>query len=741
MKQGAVWGFMVWSVSFCLVVIVIGGVVIYHKKTQNRQPYGLERRIPWTMSHVMGTPEPPLPFCVKPTFSELEFTQPVYIAHEPSTNWLLVVQQDGKIFRFKNQPAIDKTELLLDVGGFLMGRQAYGLTFHPNYTHNGYLYIFSNGPRFVRNKKNRVSRFIVDRRPPYRCDPKSERVIIEWESNGHNGGDLAFGPDGFLYITAGDGTSDSDTLLTGQDLSTLNATVMRINVDSSSQGKFYSIPRDNPFSHLKDARPEIWAYGLRNPWRMTFDSKTGRLWVGNVGQDRWETIYLVRRGENYGWSRYESSHPFYPTRTPGPTPIVKPTVEHPHSEARCITGGVVYYGGKFPELHGVYLYGDYSTGRIWGLRHDGEEVTWHEELADTTLQIVSFAVDPNGEILIVNHMGGIFRLERSIQVPSLVEFPTRLSHTGLFTSVEDYQIAPGLIPYSVNAPLWSDGAYKERAIALPGNSQIEFTTERGWNFPEGTVLVKTFSLNLEASNPASRHRIETRLLVRQSGEWTGYTYAWNEAQTDAILVAKNGIDRIFTIRDTRTSGNLQKQRWHYPSRAECMVCHTRAANFVLGLTTLQMNKAHDYSSVSDNQLRTLSHLGVFTQPLSKHPEAYPKLVSPYDHNGSLEARARSYLHVNCANCHVKEGGGNSLMELEFTTKRDKANIFGIRPQHGVFGIKDARLIAPGSPERSIIYYRVSHRGEGQMPPLGTLRVDNQAVQLLSDWIVQMDTMP
>ena len=741
MRQGAVWSFMVWSVSIGLVGIVISGGFIYYKKTQNRQPYGLERRIPWTMSRVIGTPEPPLPFYAKQIFSELEFTQPVYIAHEPATNQFLLVQQDGKIFRFKNHPAIDKTELLLDIGGFLMGRQTYGLTLHPDYAHNGYLYVFSNGPRLARSKKSRVSRFIVDRRPPYRCDPKSERVIIEWESNGHNGGDLAFGPDGFLYITAGDGTSDSDTLLTGQDLSTLNATVMRINVDYPSQGQFYSIPRDNPFSHLKDARPEIWAYGLRNPWRLTFDSKTGCLWVGNVGQDRWETIYLVRRGENYGWSRYEGNHPFYPTRTPGPTPIVKPTVEHPHSEARCITGGVVYYGGKFPELHGVYLYGDYSTGRIWGLRHDGEELTWHEELADTTLQIVGFAVDSNGEILIVNHMGGIFRLERSPPVPSLVEFPKRLSQTGMFASVQDYQIAPGLIPYSVNAPLWSDGAYKERAIALPGNSQIEFAAERGWNFPEGTVLVKTFSLDLEVDNPASRHRIETRLLVRQSGEWMGYTYAWNEAQTDATLVGKNGMKRVFTIRDTLTSGSLQKQRWHYPSRAECMVCHTRAANFVLGLTTLQMNKIHDYGSVSDNQLRTLSHLGVFTQPLSKRPEAYPKLVSPYDLNESLEARARSYLHVNCANCHVKEGGGNSLIELDFTIKRDEINIFGIHPQHSTFGIKDARLIAPGSPERSIIYYRVSHRGDGQMPPLGTSKVDNQAVQLLGDWIAKMGTVP
>jgi uncharacterized repeat protein (TIGR03806 family) len=321
------------------------------------------------------------------------------------------------------------------------------------------------------------------------------------------------------------------------------------------------------------------------------------------------------------------------------------------------------------------------------------------------------------------------------------KFPTLLSETGLFTLVEGHQTVPALIPYSVNSPLWSDAAHKERFIALPGDSKIAFAPNRGWNFPDGTVLVKTFSLDLEDGNPASRHRIETRLLTRQQGEWVGYSYAWNEAQTEATLVQKTGVDRTFTLQDSRAPDGKRQQTWHYPSRAECMVCHSRAANFVLGLTALQMNKVHDYGEVSDNQLRTLSHIGAFTEPLPQRPEEYGKLVNPYNPQAPLDARARSYLHANCAQCHIGAGGGNALMELEFTTAPDSTNIFSVPPQHTTFGIAEAMLIAPGNPNQSIVYQRLLRRGPDQMPPLATSMVDDQAVKLFREWIAEMAPNP
>ncbi len=681
----------------------------------------------------------------KGAFTKFPLDQPVYIEPEPGTDQLLVIELGGKIRRFKDDTEAESAEFLIDTG-----RETYGLTFHPNYEENGYLYVVSNGPigGKVTETRNYVSRFTVNRQPPYNCDPNSELILLEWLSNNHNGGDLAFGPDGYLYIPAGDGAMDSDTNLTGlpgsydrdpkgQDLSNLPATIMRIDVDQPEVGRPYSIPSDNPFIHLEGARPEIWVYGIRNPWRITFDRETGHLWAGNVGQDRWEMIHLVRRGDNYGWSLYEGSHPFFLNRKQGPTPIVKPTVEHPHSEARSITGGVVYYGSKFPELRGAYIYGDYATGKMWALRHDGEKLIWHREIADTTLQIVSFGIDHNDEMLIVDLARGIYQLERKLE--STEKFPTRLSETGLFTSVTEYQTDPGLIPYSVNAQLWADGAHVERFIALPGDSQIEMVSNPGvgWSFPDGTALIQTFALNLEVGNSSSRHRIETRLLTRQQGEWVGYSYVWNDEQTDATLVDAVGTDRVFTIQDSSFPSGSREQSWHYPSREECMGCHSRAANYVLGLTTLQMNKVHNYGTVSDNQLRTLNHINVFKKPLSKPLEEYPKLVDPYNSKAPLEARARSYLHAACANCHVHTGGGNARIVLDFTTDLDKTYSVGFRPQHDTYGIPDAMLIAPGDPERSILYQRVARHGEGQMPPLATSQQDLQAVQLLHDWISQM----
>ena len=255
-------------------------------------------------------------------------------------------------------------------------RLIYGLTFHPGYQTNGHPFRLQQRSVGKPDRTNRVSRFTVARQAPHSIDSASEHIILEWKSAGHDGGDLAFGLDGMLYITSGDGTSDSDGWVSGQDVSNLLATLLRIDVDHVEAGRTYSVPSDNPFIGLPNARPEIWAYGFRNPWRMTVERKTGHVWVGNNGQDLWETAHFVRRGENYGWSVYEGSHPFYLNRPRGPTPIVKPTIEHHHSEFRSLTGGIVYYGDKLPDLNGVYVYGDYSTGKIWGARHDGHRLTW-----------------------------------------------------------------------------------------------------------------------------------------------------------------------------------------------------------------------------------------------------------------------------------------------------------------------------------------------------------------------------
>ncbi len=705
------------------------------------KPWGIDHLVPWTDSHVVGSPDPPSPYRVVRDYAGLKIPCPMALAHEPGTDNLLIVHQlipwhgAGRIVRVKDDPQATQTEQLLALDGI-----AYGIAFHPDYPHNGYLYVGSNEPFDDLPKSTKVTRYTIDRQAPHRIVPGSAKVIIQWLSDGHNGGDLAFGADGLLYVSSGDGTSDSDKDLRGQDMTELTSKVLRIDVDHPTAGQNYSVPKDNPFVGQSSVRPETWAYGLRNPWRLSIDRRTGQLWVGNNGQDLWEQIYLIRRGENYGWSIQEGSHSFYPDRKQGPSPIIAPAAEHSHSEARSLTGGIAYYGKQLPELRGVYIYGDWSTGKIWGLRHDGTRATFHQELTDTTLQISGFGLDSRGELVIVDHGGGFYRLQPRPKDLLPDHFPQRLSETGVFQSVRDHQLHPALIPYSVNSPLWSDGAYKERFIGIPNPDhdlrRIDFKLQRGWGFPEGTVLVKSFALETESGKPQSRRWIETRLLTKQQNEWVGYSYAWNEDQNEAELVAAAGMDQQFVIKETAPSGS-RLQTWHYPSRAECMVCHSRAANYVLGLSTLQMNKLHDYGGVQANQLRTLEHLGLLrvdwrdeamrairgegaerglekealdeyaerqtatrekVEPCSsamlyKAPEVYASLPDPSDAKQAIDDRARSYLHANCAQCHVEAGGGNAKLEMEFTTSADRTNLFDVPPLHDRFGINDASVIA------------------------------------------------
>lgn len=741
-----------------------------------------------TTSRVIGSPEPPDPYRTERRYPQLKVDFPIIVAHQPGSDRLWTITQDQSfsltsIRRFVDSADVTQTEVLLPPDN----RVAYDICFHPDFAKNGFVYVGHNRPKVEGGEKySMVSRFHVNPKPPYEFDPQSETTIIEWASDGHNGAAITFGLDGMLYVTSGDGTSDSDTNLRGQEMSKLTAKVLRIDVDHPSPGKTYSIPPDNPFVGQADVAPETWAYGLRNPWRMTTDRKTGHIWVGNNGQDLWEQVYFIRKGDNYGWSVFEGSHPFYLQRQLGPTPHVKPALEHHHNESRSLTGGVVYHGTKLPDLFGAYIYGDHSTGKIWGAKHDSQKITWHRELVDTPFHITGFGTDSQGELLICDHAGngegGYYSLVLAPAEKVISNFPRKLSESGLFQSVKGHVTDPALIPYSVNSPLWSDGTLKSRFIAIPGDHpKIEFNATKSWGFPNETVLVKSFAIEATEGDPASKRWIETRFFTRQQNEWVGYSYAWNDDQTDATLVAKEGQDREFTI---TTSEGTRTFPWRYPSRTECMVCHSRAAAFVLGLSTPQMNRNHNYHGVVENQLSVLERLGLFQNQewapdarsrlrddlkksglndqaveakiagmsnsqnqreptrsdlLALPNDKYPRLADPYDPAETLEQRARSYLHSNCAICHVEAGGGNSQMQLDFTTALDKMKVIDVVPHHDKFGLPEARIVAPGHPENSVLLKRVSMRGRGQMPQLATTRIDKPAVEMLTEWIKQMPT--
>lgn len=274
-------------------------------------------------------------------------------------------------------------------------------------------------------------------------------------------------------------------------------------------------------------------------------------------------------------------------------------------------------------------------------------------------------------------------------------------------------------------------------MALPGGDQIKYSEPRGWDFTDGTVFVKSFALERESGNAASKRWIETRLLTRQQGEWVGYSYLWNDEQTDADLVEKAGRDVEYTIADASADGGVRRQSWHYPSRAECMVCHSRAAKYVLGITTHQLNRTFDYSSGRRNQIEVFEELGLFDSEMHAGGDKLPKLAGLDDESATLDARARSYLHANCSYCHVAAGGGNSAVDFEIVAEPEKALLIDAAPVHTNFGIENARIVAPGSPERSLVVERMGRRGRGQMPPLASAVVDQRAVDLIREWIKEL----
>ncbi|MBX6311860.1 MAG: heme-binding domain-containing protein, partial [Isosphaeraceae bacterium] len=333
-----------------------------------------------------------------------------------------------------------------------------------------------------------------------------------------------------------------------------------------------------------------------------------------------------------------------------------------------------------------------------------------------------------------------YRLEPTTEADRPAQpFPTRLSETGLFTSVAEHKPHRAALSYDVCAPQWADGATMERFAALPGLERIEQKPQPNaggaWTLPNGSVLVQTLSLDLiDGAGRPARKRMETRLLVRQQGEWTGYSYRWNAEQTDAKLLPAAGDIAEVEVADPGDPTGRREQVWRFPARTECLVCHSRAAGFVLGFSPLQLDRDRDYGGIVDNQLRALEHIGLFQGPLPRRPDNRSRLVNPYDTTAPLEARVRSYLHVNCSTCHVQEGGGNSRMELRLTTPTSRMRVIDAEPLHSRFDIPDARIVAPGAPERSVLYRRITLRGTGQMPPLVSAEVDREAVAMIAEWI-------
>ena len=429
----------------------------------------------WTQSRVHGAPDPPRPYIAEPVFEKLAINQGLEMVALDGR--LFVMERSGKVWSFVEKAAVPELDLFVDLKALHPKvNSAYGLAFHPGWRTNRQVYLaYTVGANLDDATRLSRFRFTSSESQAPRVNVESEELLFTWRSGGHNGANLQFGPDGMLYVSTGDATAPSppDGLNTGQDNSDILSAILRIDVDASGGRLKYRVPPDNPFVGRPNVRPEIWAFGFRNPWKMSFDRR-GRLWVGDVGWELWEMIHLVERGGNYGWSAMEAGNPIKPETASDLAPISPPVAAHRHTEAASMTGGYEYQGSRLPGLRGAYIYGDYETGKIWALRHDGKRVVEHTEIADTRHKIVTFGLGGDGELYYIHYANPatIHRLAPNPRAGQPTDFPRKLSQTGLFADTAGRRPNAGVYEFEIHEPMWQDGAVAERYIGLPGKGGI-----------------------------------------------------------------------------------------------------------------------------------------------------------------------------------------------------------------------------------------------------------------------------
>ncbi len=694
-------------------------------------PFGLDARPSNTTCLAPARPQAPSAVELKKVFPGLTLNTPMLLTQIPGdgSRWFAALRS-GTAVSFDAQNPVDATKTTVltipkplqtaGEGGFL------GMAFHPKFAQNGKVYISfttTSGTSAANMRSVIAEMTSTDGGKTFPAASYKELLSFDQPYTNHDGGDLNFGSDGYLYCSFGDGGSGGDPLGHGQNTNLFFSKILRLDVDNVPQGKTYGIPPGNPFASA-GGEPATFAYGFRNPFRFSVDMATDQVVVGDVGQNLWEEIDLgVSAGGDYGWNVREGQHCYSPATNCPTAGLIDPIWNYDHSQGNAVIGGVVYRGKAIPSFVGTYVFGDNGSGKVWSLTVDAQG---KPVVADVPNGggggWVDFAQDQDGEVFAVSLYGAVYQLVASGPTPPDT-FPATLSKTGCVDPGDPTKAAPGLIPYEPSSRLWSDGAEKHRWMALPDGKTITLLPDGDFDFPIGTVLVKEFDVGGK--------RVETRLFVRHDdGGWGGYSYEWNDAQTDATLLPSS------------KSKDVGGQTWYFPSRAECFRCHTQAANTSLGPEIGQLNHDFTYPETNrlSNQMATLDHIGMFSTPL---PAPVDQLVAYPDPLGSgpLDARARAYLHVNCSMCHRPNAGGGGSMDFRFGTPLASAMACGVDPSAGDLGIAGAKIIAPGDPAKSLLVQRPSRLDAYRMPPLATSMVDTAGVGVLTQWVQSLSTCP
>ena len=777
------------SIFFLLGTVLIMGVSMFV------MPYGIDKAIPIESylngvfpTKVPGTLDGSGNWKVVDAYPNLTFIDPIAMEELPDKSGFFVGGKKGYIWKIGKDPNTSSKKTVLDIsakttiggdGGFI------NFILHPefgdqNSPNRGYAYLMYRHNRSSRWNCNdgvdRLSRFVYnfDREL---FDPDSELILLQQYSPkcNHMGGALFFDEEGLLYVSTGDGGGAGAQYNYVQSIDeALFGGLLRIDVDMDrtrshpirrqpaqtyssnnsefrNYSQFYFIPNDNPWLDANGGvLEEFYALGFRSPHRAALDNTTGNIWIGDVGEGKREEIAVVKKGENHQWP-YKEGEVKGPKSKPSNLigKETTPFYTYGRSEGNCIIGGFVYRGNKWKnDLEGLYLFGDHGTRNVWTINPANQEVKFLVNIPESGRGskngLSTFSTDSEGNVYMlkvfsINADGGqIFKLVRDgEEVPNP---PSLLSETGVFEDLESLTPIPGIIPYDVNTPLWSDGALKKRWIALANDGtfndpseQISFFENGEWQFPKGTVFIKHFELPDDPSDSTSVVRLETRFLVlTESGGAYGVTYRWNEDGTDAYLIDS---EETRTIPIKLNDGTEREQTWTFPGRTQCMTCHTANSNFVLGVKTWQLNKDLTYPStqITSNQLATWNHLNIFNEPIDETKiEDMPRLASIHDTTASLAHRVYSYLDANCSNCH-RPNGVEAVFDARYSTAPENKKIIN---QLGVsrHTPEGGLVVKPGDHTLSQLWIRDHEIGDLAMPPIGKSINDTVYLEVLKDWI-------
>lgn len=654
----------------------------------------------------------------EPIAGVLPFVDAVQILADPEGAGLLVVEAGGGVWRVdaagqrEGEPWLD---LGSEVASGPRGLMAIAIR-------DGWIY--AHYQRASAPQRTRVVR-IPFAAQATSIDPATALTMIEIDQgsagvdSGALGGALAIDEQGNLLIGVGEGTVAADpdpSSAPAQDRGDLRGSLLRIAAPSEPVAG-YEVPLDNPLLGDPQARPEILALGLHDPRALVVAGE--ELWVTDSGSGVREELDHVQSLSNFGWPVTEG----WACTGLGecePTSYVGPSFDYGLADTehcRVIAGAWVS-GDEVPQLAGALVWADRCSGRIWGLDPTPSEGLQHTEVLGRVIEgVAAIGSDAAGDAWLVDGQGRLARLRLAEHgLPGTL--PDRLSATACFEANTPSAPVPGLIPYLVGAPLWSDGLIKQRWLVVPPEQQIDVDERGRWRFPDGSVLIKSFALESRV--------IETRFMVRRVGTWDFYSYAWRDDGSDADLLAEGATLEL----------EIDSERfdWEFPSEVGCRNCHGFGEGEPLGPTNLQMNRVVRYGDDSREQLDALADIGLFSTPPGD-PTSMPRLVDPSDETAPLDARARAYLHANCAHCHQPAW---MRPDLRWTTSLADTQTCNQPIEFPSPEVGGALRIDPGAPDNSNLWLRMGTRGEGRMPALGTGRVDALGLALIEAWILALD---